>query len=467
MCVVCEATKYQKKYKCPYCDKRLERMDLVAHVDKKHQDMIPDGYTATRVVFNLINKKEYGTCVICGEETEWDEDKARYNRFCGSKKCHDQYVKTAHKNTNIEQKLKDPMFQQKMLAGRSISGVYTFADGGKVSYTGSYERRLLEFMDKMLNIKSYDVLSPGPVIEYEFEGEKHFWITDQIYLPYKLVFDVKDGGSNPNNREMDSYRAKQIAKEKAIEEQGEYNYIRLTDNNFEQLIEIMLMLKEQLVDPDTPQKPIIKINENYSTVASALPPANVNNVYIVDRLKKNTFTGDNGHEYYLCRDYMQDAISAHGGELDKIPFEDLKEMNVRLFKYNGYANYMDILENAHNGTDFYKYLTGKELLDSEQLEFDNSFTEVMPYTEFLSIMEGSLISSIKQSMGISSCLYEGVQIPSFELEHLNEKYSSVKFYRDLDGIFLMNEDTRMRTKSYTDIDILKKFKYTISNMILN
>lgn len=465
MCIICEATKYQKKYKCPYCDKRMERMDLVAHIDKKHSDMIPKDYTATRVIFNIINRKEYGTCVICGDETEWDEDKARYNRFCGKKKCHDQYVKTAHKNTRIEERLRDPEFQQKMLAGRSISGTYKFADGGKVSYTGSYEKKLLEFMDKMLNIKSYDVGSPGPVIEYEFEGEKHFWITDQIYYPYNLVFDVKDGGDNPNNREMDSYRSKQIAKEEAIEKQGKYNYIRLTNNNFEQLIEVMLMLKEQLVDPDIPQKPIIKINENYSIMVSALPPANAENVYIVDRLKKNTFTGNGGHEYYLCKDYMQDIISAHNGELNKVPFEAASIMDLRLFKYNGKANFTDILENSDNGTDFYKYLTGRDLLDSEQLEFDESFTEVMPFTTLLNVMEGSITASVKQSLDCPSFLYEGMQIPSFELEHLNNKGDMTKFVRDIAGVYLMNEETGMRTASFEDTQMLEKFKSEISKLL--
>ena len=58
--------------------------------------------------------------------------------------------------------------------------------------------------------------------------------------------DIKDGGKNPNNREMPEYRAKQNAKEKAIASSGLYNYIRLTDNQFDQLIEIMLDLKDSI-----------------------------------------------------------------------------------------------------------------------------------------------------------------------------------------------------------------------------
>jgi hypothetical protein len=42
--------------------------------------------------------------------------------------------------------------QVKMLANRKISGEYKFQDGGKRTYTGSYEKKCLEFMDKVLGI---------------------------------------------------------------------------------------------------------------------------------------------------------------------------------------------------------------------------------------------------------------------------------------------------------------------------
>lgn len=458
---------YQKKYKCPYCDKRYTRMDLVSHIEKKHSDMIPKDYTATRVVFNLINKKDHGTCVICGKETKWDEDKARYDRFCGSKACHDKYVKTAHKNTRIEEKLRDPDFQQKMLAGRSISGTYKFTDGNKVSYTGSYEKNVLEFLDKVLNVKSYDIESPGPVIEYEYKGETHTWITDQRYIPYNLVWDVKDGGDNPNRREMTEYREKQIAKEEAIKKQGKYNYIRLTNNDFEQLIEIMLMLKEQLSDETVPQTPIIKINESSTVVLNAIPQSNPQDVYIIDYMKKNTFVDDdNDHHYALCRGYMQDAVTVKDSLPKELSFEELKEMDVRVYRYNGNANYSDILENSDVDSDIYTYLTGKELLDNMQLEFDPLFEEVLPYTESLRILSESLyVTSMQSIPEKNNMIHEGVCIPIFELEQYNDPVSPIKFYRDLDGIFLMNESTKFRTKSYNDIEYLKKFKNEIGDIL--
>ena len=266
--------KYVKKYKCPYCEKRLERGELIDHIDKQHSDMIPENYSSTRVVFNLINKKTQGRCVICGKETDWNEDKARYERICNRPQCKKAYIdQTADRLYKKHGKTKqdflnDPKFQEKMLQNRSISGKYKFQDGGVLPYVGSYEKNFLQFMDQFFHAKSSDLIAPGPVIDYKFNGKTHQWITDFYYEPYNLVFDIKDGGSNPNTREMNEYRAKQIAKEKAIKDMKQYNYIRLTDNQFDQMIELMLELKENLIDApvNTTRKVMIRINEGVSSV---------------------------------------------------------------------------------------------------------------------------------------------------------------------------------------------------------
>lgn len=269
------AGKNVKRYKCPYCEKRVERNQLQYHIGKAHQDMIPQGYTAARVAFNYLNKKTEGHCIICGGVTDWNEDKKRYERLCNKPACKKKYVKMTEdrlkkaRGVTKKEMMSDPHHQDMMLKNRSISGIYKFEDGGKVPYVGSYEKNFLEFMDQYLHVSSMDIQAPGPTIEYYFEGKKHFWITDFYYTPYNLVFDIKDGGSNPNKRQMDEYRAKQRNKEAAIIEQGEYNYLRLTDNKFDQLIEIMMDLKDSMAVLDGPYyqkvsgyKPVVKINES-------------------------------------------------------------------------------------------------------------------------------------------------------------------------------------------------------------
>ena len=214
-----------KRYKCPYCEYRNYRSELINHVDEEHDDMIPKDYTAARIVYNTINKKDHGSCMICHKETKWDETKQRYDTLCGNPKCKKVYVEIVRsrmvKKYGTHNLLTDPNFQKKMLENRSISGKYKFEDGGSVGYVGSYEKKFLEFMDKFLHIKSYDIISPGPNIPYMYKGKEHVWITDYIYEPYNLVFDIKDGGDNPNTRDMKEYREKQIAKEKAIAEYGD------------------------------------------------------------------------------------------------------------------------------------------------------------------------------------------------------------------------------------------------------
>jgi len=40
------------------------RQRLPNHIQDVHESEIPEGYTALRLAFNIINKKEYGTCII-------------------------------------------------------------------------------------------------------------------------------------------------------------------------------------------------------------------------------------------------------------------------------------------------------------------------------------------------------------------------------------------------------------------
>jgi len=58
---------------------------------------------------------------------------------------------------------------------------------------------------------------------------------------------------------MVDYRAKQEAKEKMITNLGTYNYLRLTDNDFSQLLSILAELKMNAVEDKTEN--IYRINK--------------------------------------------------------------------------------------------------------------------------------------------------------------------------------------------------------------
>lgn len=254
------------KYKCPFCDERYLKIDLVSHINDIHEDMVNEEYTALRIVFNTVNKKPFeynGKCTECGGPTGWDENKGRYNRICSNPKCKKSYLEKFEKNmkdklgvTRISSTAEG---QIKMLNNRKISGKYKFQDGSEKTYVGKYEKDTLEFLDKIMHCNSIDVITPGPVFEYKYKGENHIYISDMYYQPYNLIIEVKDGGDKPNGRDMKEYREKQIEKENYIIKNTNYNYIRLTNNDLSQLLAVFMDLKMQLVDESNDR--VIHINE--------------------------------------------------------------------------------------------------------------------------------------------------------------------------------------------------------------
>lgn len=310
--------KTSRKYKCPYCDFSATRGDLVEHVDKKHQDLIPEGYTAARAVYDSVNKKNFGICMICKKKVyAWNDKVNRYRNLCEDPKCKAKVRENAlERHIRVYNKptlLNDAEQQEKMLANRRISGTYTFSDGTKMTYTGKYERNALEFMDKVLNIPAMDIQAPGPVLEYEYDGEVHKWITDIYYIPANLLIEIKDGGSNPNNRSMPSYREKQVAKETMVTSLGTFNYVRLTNNNFAQLLDVLADIKNGALEMENP-KMKIHINEEVGGLPKHGPPE----AYIIPYGMNNAFTGSPGLAYSNSE---MDKILTFDSENNLIPMD--------------------------------------------------------------------------------------------------------------------------------------------------
>ena len=289
-----EAT-YTKKYKCPYCELRLDRTKLPIHIQNKHEELIPEGFTALRVAFNTINKKDTGHCIVCGQETAWNEIKGRYERLCGRKECKDKWLKMTKERTKkkygTERPSADPRYkseiQRKALANRKVAGKYKFSDGGEIEYMGSYEKKLLEFLDKIMLINSEDIIAPGPDINYTWNGQEHLYLPDFYYIPYNLIIEVKDGGDNPNNNpEFKTNRKDRLeAKEAAVKALNKYNYIRLTNNDFGQLMSMFGLLKMQLTDNRDDDEILVKINES-----SLLESSNSQKLYFVSGSNKDGAT---------------------------------------------------------------------------------------------------------------------------------------------------------------------------------
>ena len=363
------------KYKCPFCDKRMTKINLVEHVGDIHEDMLPEGFTPLRYVFNYVNRKSpsyHGRCVICKKDTEWDENKGRYNRLCGSEACKKEYIKRFEDNMNrtkgttrISQTAEG---QAQMLANRKISGTYTFQNGVKKTYTGSYELNALKFMDQVMNINPDDIMCPGPILEYTYEGKKHMYITDFYYVPYNLIIEVKDGGKNPNKRNMPEYRGKQIAKEEFIINETDFNYLRLTDNDMSQLLAVFMDLKMQLVDETMDR--VVHVNEVNENILNESLIKNEPDIYY----NKDKF--DSG-EINLC------FITGHSGSGKSTMGRDMEKLNIEHYELDDLqciADYFTMDNLKEYGDLIYSYFKGEG--KKFYKKYDELVKEKIPGSEY-------------------------------------------------------------------------------------
>ena len=475
----------KRKYKCPYCDYREESEKLIRHVAKKHEDLIPEGYTPTRVVYNVRNKREHGSCMMCKKETGWDEATGRYKPFC-SQKCHEAYVKRFENNMlRVRGKMRlldEPEQQEKMLANRRISGKYKFKDGGVHTYTGSYERKALEFLDLVMNVDSKDIMTPGPTLEYEYNGKKHTWITDIFWISLNLIIEVKDGGDNPNKRTMTTYREKQVAKEKMITDKGTFHYLRLTNNNFEQLFNIVAEIKmNAMEDKDEAISRIYEAAE-VSEVGpvGGMPPAHTNGGYLIDKgfnginpikdddnyyadgdtIASKKKKDDTIEESVLANDIISDKVVRlnENGIPESVDRSYLEGSDLTIYKFlGGKKKFLDVASSKKPINDFYEALTGKTRYTENQIDLDPLFERVNLRKKINKI--GEDLATIRQEAAVrynKALPYLPVmKIRDMEsAEKLLAKYKTLNIAEDVDGYFMYNMITGRRTASVKNINQL-------------
>lgn len=376
-------------YKCIYCDKKFKRIDMTDHLSKYHMSELPEGFTPLRVTFHIVNKKPFtysGACRVCKQSTDWDEKKGRYNLLCNNKSCHEKWAEKMKNDMGDKMGSNRPTATeeglQKMLAARKISGKYKWSDGKEFTYTGSYELKTLEFMDKVMEIKSEDLMVPGPVLEYELDGKKHLYLTDIFYIPYNLIIEVKDGGNNPNtNPQLYETRRKKVAKEKWVIEKTDYNYLRLTNKDFSQLLAIFADIKMKLVE-NTKERSI-HVNENMTIPGAIHTAGSPNAVYIVNYLQNNVFS--NGSKIAVSDTPKFDTlVTIVNGVLTKVDESFLKNT-----KYNTYvvenslervSNFVNKnIGNAITESDLYKAIFNHPRITEDQIMYEENCQEYEDY----------------------------------------------------------------------------------------
>ncbi len=233
-----------KKYKCPFCKKvYFDKGGLMTHMGNVHNEEMHN-LPPEQIYFNYTNRyaltKEHGISVMSGKPTRFNVLTCRYERFA-DEKDREAYIKMTRsrmkKVHGVESLMNFPNHQGKMLGNRSISGDYKWADGSITKYTGSYERKFLEYLEMIGWDNPKDIMGPAPQVYYytDSEGVKRFHMPDFYITSLNLIVNVKSS-------ENKHYRLRDIENEKAQDieiAKSSYNYLKLYDNKFKDFNKII------------------------------------------------------------------------------------------------------------------------------------------------------------------------------------------------------------------------------------
>ena len=276
-----------KRITCKFCGEYMKSYDsYVSHIESSHSESIPQDMTAWRFVYYLKTGKTHGSCIICKNDTEWNEKTHKYHRFCNNPKCKEKYVETfqnrmigKYGKVNL---LNDPEQQKKMLANRKISGVYIWRDHvHETPYTGTYELSFLKFLDEALEFNPEDVIGPSPhTYYYIYEGKKHFYIPDFFIPSLNLEIEIKEGTNNhPKIQAVD--KVKERLKDEVMKSNSNsFNYIKIIEKNNFRFIEFLDEAKKRFLNGD--KRPIVMCESVEDNLFDELITENDNSQISVD-----------------------------------------------------------------------------------------------------------------------------------------------------------------------------------------
>ena len=209
------------------------------HYETKHKDLIPEGMSGFRWFYFLLTKKDKGSCVICKNETVFNNITMKYSRFCNNPQCKQKYKEERDKRMMGKYGkiyiLDDPEQQKKMQDGRKIGGVYIWSDGkSKFTYLSSYEKDFLQHLDVDLHWPPADIMSPSPhTYTYQYDNKDHFYMPDFFIPSLNLEIEIKSL-ARMNNQNPES-KAKEIEKDKLMKSLSNLvNYIMILDKDYKE-----------------------------------------------------------------------------------------------------------------------------------------------------------------------------------------------------------------------------------------
>ena len=241
-----------KNVKCPLCGKKYVSKDAIySHILNSHSKEIPEGVPVDEYYYDITHNGKKSYCVICHKLTPWNPRTHKYHRLCGNEECNRKNreifkERSLNKNGTFNY-AKDPEHQRKMLAHRSISGVYKWSTGGETNYVGSYELDFLKTCcDNILDLKADDIEGPSThTYKYEYKGEDHFYIPDFNIPDMKIEIEIKDGGDNPNmhHKIQEVDKVKEKNKDIVMLNQTDTHYIKIVNKQYGAFINLFTKIR--------------------------------------------------------------------------------------------------------------------------------------------------------------------------------------------------------------------------------
>lgn len=250
----------KKRIKCKFCDDFFYSSDGYAdHMETKHNDMIPSDMSSAQYIYFLKTGKTHGNCIVCKHDTLWNEKTNKYKRLCENPKCKEVYRKKFENNMigkyGKVTLLNDPEQQKIMLSKRKISGTYIWSDRKhEFTYTGTYERDFLIFLDRVMDMDPDDIMTPSPhTYYYTYENKRHFYFPDVFIPSLNLEIEIKDGGTNPNTHPkivaVDKIKEK-LKDEVMKSNKNTFNYLKITDRNHIKFLKYLEEAKNRSITGD-------------------------------------------------------------------------------------------------------------------------------------------------------------------------------------------------------------------------
>lgn len=255
--------------KCFICGAFVEDEEsLLNHIREVHNDKLeptddnPNGYTAEQLWYHEKNKyklKNIGVCA-CGRIKPWNQDKNKYDYYCGTQECKDKMRQVAVNNSMNKHGVENPSEVEEnqiaMMEGKGkvlyvlSSDDYLIVDknnsddpdtihkiNGKYKNAAKYvylskveEKTLIKLLG--LGYKPEDIQAPmmNANIFYTMPNDtkKRRHIPDIYVKSLNLIISCKDSILNPNmHPEMRKDRFKNLYEYQAILNETQYNYFQI------------------------------------------------------------------------------------------------------------------------------------------------------------------------------------------------------------------------------------------------